>query len=479
MAFTEFYCQNGGSNLNAGSTTNNTAAYTSTNGNWSSGTNIFTPTDGSTPSSSVSVGDWVSIYNDAATQGVFIARVTAVGAGVNGTITVSSAAKAGTAPSTSATGRSIKAGGAWKGPNGANVTVPLGYSSLSNATDASTNPPRINLKNDQTYSISSGITMSSGANALIVQGYSSMPGDGGRATIDGGSNAINLITIAQAYCLIDLVFTGSATTGTNDAIVFNGQAAGCIRVTVTGARGNGWSSSFNQTYCIECEANNCNRSNTSGNAGFKGSSQSIYLRCVATGNTGSNTDGFAFGAGAGGPVLLIDCISTGNGRHGLSFAPGSISQLYWILNFDAYNNGGDGIKNLETTGKDASFWIENSNFVKNTGWGVNSALTTGKWMGFLYNSGFGSGTQINGSGDTNGTDNLQILGKVTYASGVTPWVAPSTGNFSINLGAAMNAGRGNFTETQGSYSGTVGYPDIGAAQALITSGGKSSHVFCG
>jgi len=50
--------QNGGNNVNAGSTTNNTAAYTSTNGNWSTVTNKFTPTDGSTPASSVNVGEF-------------------------------------------------------------------------------------------------------------------------------------------------------------------------------------------------------------------------------------------------------------------------------------------------------------------------------------------------------------------------------------------------------------------------------------
>src|SRR6184192_2760283 len=79
--FTEFYCQTGGSNLNAGSTTNNTAAYTSTNGNWN-GSSIFTPTDGSTPASSVSVGDFASVYLDAASVAVFVARVTVVAAGV-------------------------------------------------------------------------------------------------------------------------------------------------------------------------------------------------------------------------------------------------------------------------------------------------------------------------------------------------------------------------------------------------------------
>ena len=54
-------------------------------------------------------------------------------------------------------------------------------------------------------------------------------------------------------------------------------------------------------------------------------------------------------------------------------------------------------------------------------------------------------------------------GAVTYASNATPWVDPANGDFRTNLPAAMNAGRGAFTETAASYAGAVGYPDIGAA----------------
>lgn len=116
MATQEFYIQAGGSFLNSGSTTSNSAAYTSTNGNWSTVTNQFIPTDGSTPASTVNVGDYASIYLDAAAAAVCIVRVTAVAAGVNGAITVSSTIKAGTVPVTGTTGRSINVGGAQKIP---------------------------------------------------------------------------------------------------------------------------------------------------------------------------------------------------------------------------------------------------------------------------------------------------------------------------------------------------------------------------
>ncbi len=97
--------------MNAGSTTSLTASVTSTNGNWN-GTSTFTAASG-TPFSGVSVGDWASIYNDGTTAGaVYIAQVTAINSGGAG-ITVSTTAKVGTAPTSSATGRSCKIGGAW------------------------------------------------------------------------------------------------------------------------------------------------------------------------------------------------------------------------------------------------------------------------------------------------------------------------------------------------------------------------------
>lgn len=116
--YTQFYAQSGGSVMNGGSDNGNSAAYTSTNGNWD-GTSIFTPTDSSTPASSVTVGQFASVYVDGATTPVYFARVTAVAAGVNGAITLSTTSKSGAAPSSSATGRSIKVGGAWGLPSAA------------------------------------------------------------------------------------------------------------------------------------------------------------------------------------------------------------------------------------------------------------------------------------------------------------------------------------------------------------------------
>ncbi len=127
MAFTEFYINSLGSNLNGGSSNAANATFTSTNGNWQGlGISNFRPTNGANPSGNgVNVGDFASIYLDAASVGVYIARITAVQNAANGNISVSVGNAYGTAPTNGATGRSIKVAGAWLGPSGA-TTFPFG-----------------------------------------------------------------------------------------------------------------------------------------------------------------------------------------------------------------------------------------------------------------------------------------------------------------------------------------------------------------
>lgn len=83
----------------------------------------------------------------------------------------------------------------------------------------------------------------------------------------------------------------------------------------------------------------------------------------------------------------------------------------------------------------------------------------------------------NTSGQTNGLDDFDIIGSVTYANDVTPWVDPANGDFRIDLAAAQGTGRGAFLQTDGSHAGTVSYPDIGAAQHEDAGGsGATVHM---
>lgn len=474
-AFTEFYCQSGGSNINSGSTTSNTAAYTATNGNWSTVTNIYIPTDGSTPASSVNVGDWASVYADGATAAVYIARVTTVAAGVNGSITLSSTAKAGTAPGTSATARSIKVGGAWKGPTGA-VFVPFSLSSFGAATDASLNRPRINMKNDASYLPTAAIS-STGVASTTVQGYSSSPGDGGKAIIDWSTNTPGITISSVNAVFADIIFTGSITTGTSQLVDVSGGGDLIIRCVAHGARNNGFNSSTGGNVFIECESYDNNKANTANKGGFSTTQAAQYVFCISHDNAGSNSSGFLHGGSSSDTIVgYNNCIADTNGSHGFKSGVNSppLGNIN-VFNCDFYNNGGDGINMVGGTNTSTQVVIiRNSNFIKNTGSGINIAAGSGgnTLSGFLDNNGYGAGTQANGSADV--VSSCIVAGSVTYPSNTAPWVDPANGDFRINAAAANWAGRGAFTQTAASYAGTVGFPDIGAAQSKTGAGGTFS-----
>jgi hypothetical protein len=466
--YTEFYCQNGGSNVNAGSTTNNTAAYTSTNGNWSTATNIFTPTDGSTPASTVSVGDFVSIYLDGATTGVFIARVTAVAAGINGGITVSSTAKAGIAPSTLATGRSLKAGGAWQGPNAA-IAFPFSLATMGSAVNTSSHQVRVNFKNDQTYSITAAISPSSTAGNTTYQGYTSTVGDLGKATLTSTVAVLNWGS-TNAPKMVDLIFVTTAVAGTTNMCQSSSTPGALwLRCVFKASRGSGLVAGSG-TQIIESEFYDCNKSNTATSGSIEFSSSSgigSVSYCVIHDATGGSNNGIYISASAA--VYICNTIFDTLGLNGIKIDTGATA-AYVIQGCDFYNNGGDGINVVVPV----NLTITNCNFIKNTGWGIRT--TQSQAGGQISNCGYGSGTQANGSGDTSiaggfGTE----VGKVTYASNLTPWVDPANGDFRINLAAANFAGRGVFTETQLYTSpNTVGFPDIGAAQSKTGVGGTFS-----
>lgn len=462
-AYTEFYAQNGGSNLNAGSTNNNTAAYTSIHGNWTNATGVFTPTDGTTPASSVAVGDWASVYIDGASVGVYIGRISAVTAGVNGPITANTTG-IGSKPANQTATATIKVGGAWQGPNAASG-FPFTLTSWGTNKDATSHIVRTNLKNDQTYSMTASFAMSGGA-ANLVQGYTSSVGDGGRATFDGGTSTAAILTDVgiAGVSFVDIIFKTAFTSGSTD-LVTPTRLANFARCVFTGARGNGINVNAVACTLVECEAYACNKSNTATTGGFKMTSGGNLYRCISHDNTGSNSTGIVI---ASGPAQVQNCISETNGQYGVSSTTASLNGQIIISQCDLYNNTSDGINII--TGAVNPHWIENCNLIKNAGAGINNVSVV-NW-GYIYNCGYGAGTQANGSGDT--INNLTQTGSVTFGSNLTPWVDPANGDFRINLAAANFAGRAAFTETAASYAGTVGYPDIGAAQSLTGGGGTFS-----
>ena len=446
-AFTEFYCQSGGSNLNAGSTTSNSAAFTYASGSWVASTGVFAVASGNPSSDGVAVGDFASVFPDGATVAVFIGRVTARS---TTTITVSLSAKSGTAPTDGTSNRTLKIGGAWKGPNGADG-FPFNFA-MEVMSNAAANPARVNLKNDQTYSITAAITAAASSNFVTFQGYSSSLGDGGRAIIDGGTSGASyiLFSIAVFNALADLIFQNNGATGSASLVSGSGPADRCV---FAHSRGNGFAAG--SVIVTECEAYDCNQSNTANLGGLTASGGSpVFVRCVSHDNAGSNSHGFRI---TGSKMLF--CVADTNGGNGVSVGGGAETLIHGC---DIYNNSGAGIS---ATSNSAMAVVSNSNVLKNTGVGITDANNGGgSWR--LQKCGFGSGSQVNGGGDTSfhARKALWITDSVNYAANVTPWVDPANGDFRINLKAAKNAGRGSFLQTQSGYAGTIAYPDIGAAQ---------------
>ncbi len=475
MAFTEFYMTSGGSQLNAGSTTGNGSVYTSASGNWVQSTRVFTPTDGQTTSSLVSVGDFASVFLNAATVGVYIGRVTTVGAGVNGAITISATAIYGSAPANSTGGITVKTGGAWLGPNGATL-FPFGLSgTLGALINTSSDQVRVNVKNDQTYTMTAALPFAT-LGAAVLQGYTTNVGDLGKATFTSNITTGTNFTLAAnvSATFIDLIFANTGASNANSVFVCSStRDTVWIRDVFKGGRGNGFatgSATAGNAFMFECEAYDCNKSNTASQAGFASANAaggvifcySCYSHDHTAGTAGHGFEGF----GPSG-IILVNCISESNGGSGANTVSTSGAGLVSI-NSNYYNNTVDGITLGWTT---ASAWsvLINNNFLKNAGKGIN--VTTASQGGILYNNGRGAGTQANGAVDVLKSI-VDTSTDITYASNVTPWNAPTTGDFTtLKTSTAFSAGRGVFTETDGTNTGTVSYPDIGSSQAIATRGG--------
>jgi len=458
VSFSEFYCESGGSNLNSGFNSG-AAIYTSAGGNWSSVTSIFTPTDGVNPfTAGVMVGQFASIYvTIGATVATFISRITAVSNVVNGGITVLTSGGTGwvgAVPTTGSGTFTCKVGGAWLGPNAA-VGFPFTLTNFGLNKNIASNQVRVNVKNDQTYSLTASFACDSNATSSqwVTQGYAVTLGDGGKATWDGGTSTATIMSDVglAGNIWIDHIFQTSIGSGAFNLVTAT-RFAHFIRCVFSGARAAGVLFSSGNSVAYECEAYNCNRSNTANTGAFSFTTGSVLVRCISHDNLGTNTSGFLM---SGGSAVLQNCISSRNGRHGCFCSSVANNAAQTILGCDFYKNVMDGVNiiaaNLNFT------YIENSNFIQNGGAAINNQSTNNS--GFAHNNGYSD----NVKNDT--LNNITVSKRIIYAPLVTPWVDPVNGNFGISLPTAIGTGRGVFTETQLFSSTTIGYPDIGAAQA--------------
>lgn len=332
---------------------------------------------------------------------------------------------------------------------------------LAEAVSSAAAGDRINIKADGTYNVTSpGLTVSA-AGPIFWRGYTSTIGDGGKATIDGGSSGASyrIVTVsASNHQFQDLKFQNNGATGSAEGFYISANENAIIRCVFTGMRGYGIYTT-NIAHYIECEAYGCNLSNTAGGAAGIGInlSGSACVRCISHDNTaGANAHGFE----ADGGIILYRCISESNTGNG-SFSTGDTTST--MVHTEFYNNTLSGI--LFSNPSDMLLTLYNCNFVNNSRYGFEFGNSF-SCSGVFLNTGFGSGTQANDLGNIEGTtmEGTNEIGTINYASGVTPWTDPANGDFRISLTASKGAGRGLFLQTAASYSGTVGHPDTGAAQ---------------
>lgn len=471
MAFTEFYCNaSTGSNLNggsgSGSPTATDAAATYGRDTGAGGLDLITASSG-TPFSGVSVGEFVGVKAAGGSAPAdFVCRVTAVNSG-GASIDVSDAAAFGTRPANS-TSVDVYVGGVWKGPDGASG---FPFPTMAGvATDASGNKPRVNLKSGTSYSISSAIAPNV-AGPVLYQGYTTTVGDGGKAVIDGSTNAITAIAVGSSgtgVTVADLDIQSSATTGSSAQIT--GQATTVVyRCKLSGGRGAGITTAL---AAILCEITDFNKSATSnvGALGHAGLGAPIFMFANyihdATGST--NKSGIV---GYSGSMVAAHNVIDTVGGDGIRFVGPGFAHAHTACNNDIFNCGSDGIE--ITNSVTSAYTIMNNNFVDNAGYGIN--ISSGSHSGIAQGNRFGAGTRENTSGTFNTLSGLLDIDNSSYASDVTPWTDPDNGNFTINLAAAKGA------SSPGALPAGIGtmYQDIGAIQHQDAGGGGSTFPSAG
>lgn len=483
MPFTyEFYCNpSTGSNLNSGTTESTTPILENIGGSWN-GTSVFTCA-GSPDLSVVPVNGIVSIYVAGTTATGFLARVTAVDNGAK-TITVSTTYRAGSVPGAGT--YTLRYGGCWQGPNGSSgfpfsafdLSALPAYVAANNAT--SEGNVRVNLKNNATYSLTAAIAAQTGNRAGVRwQGYSTTVGDGGKATFSGGTSGASFQLISQISSqeLVDLCFDGNGGTGSATGVNINGTRNMLRRVVVKNMRGYGIDIS-GTAILDEVEAYANGVAGTF--AGIRSTNGFLFNRVISNGNLGTSYG--ILGSGTGDALCILrNCITARNGNSGIHH--GANAGLVLIQGCDSWNNSGAGLYLQHNgTSRSAVMKVENCNFLKNTGWGLQFDYHNGAppYLA-VHNCGFGAGTQANGSGTYTipNSHSSEVSGIVTYPSNTTPWNDPTNGDFRITHASAKNTGRGAFTQTESGQSGTVGYPDIGAAQSQASGGGVRTVTWSG
>lgn len=203
------------------------------------------------------------------------------------------------------------------------------WATIQKALDTVSAGDHVYIKASATYSEALTISTQGSASAVIVlEGYTTTPGDGGIAVNDGG---------------------GSLGAGLTPASGFNFFQIRNLRFTDFTGTGAGDSGGDGMFYF------NC-RSDNNGTHGFQGDNRCLWLQCTSESNS---NDGFA----AGGESICYACVSRSNGGNGLEVEGGSISRCL------SYSDGNVGISVVTDAALVADNVVDGNG--KTTGTGIN------------------------------------------------------------------------------------------------------------
>lgn len=288
------------------------------------------------------------------------------------------------------------------------------------------------VKASAIYSISSGLTFSTGTAGTLTRliGYTTTPGDGGQATIQATA-VIVALTMSGYDCraenlVIDgngLATQGIAITGANANVVVNCTVKNC---TTYGCLLDG---TYDGPSLVGVEVTGC-----SGTAAVyvMGAVGSQIAGCKIHGNTCTGIETTV------NDVSILDCLiygNTGSSSMGIYFViDGSAGGLVWRNTI--HGNGSDGIYVTNSFGNWRVNGIRNNILTSNGGYGINAPSLSSPTLDAAtdYNW-FGSGSLANTSGAR--SSNLQA--GPHDLSGDPQYINASSGNFTPQNSAVQAA----------------------------------------
>lgn len=228
-----------------------------------------------------------------------------------------------------------------------------------------------------------GTASSASTPSTTLQGYSTVRGDSGRATLQLSTNTgLTALAMTGSFFTIQNMIIDGNSLGTSSGITFSTSAGAVINTTVKNCTTRGIGFTAGGAVILQCEVTGCSSAATgaitNGNAGglfhqnyihdnacpgiSSGAGNDLISENIIANNTGASSDGYV--STSGGANAIHNTIY-GNGRHGINFTSNSGFEKIFYANILS-NNGGFGINFSTTAGTRASLLYDGNAFFNNT-----------------------------------------------------------------------------------------------------------------